>query len=94
MAINSYQGFATFLVPVIGGQWNAVTIPVGAIDAVITLQDTTLSFRVASVDGGAATAGAYVPAQGSYALDGTCAKETNIFVYPSGGTNAVLQIQT
>lgn len=94
MAINSYQGFTTSLVPVLGGQWTVVTIPVGAIDAMITLEDITLSFRVASVGGGGPTAGAYVPAQGSYVLQGTCAKTTNVFLYPAGATNAVLQVQT
>ncbi len=91
----TYQSFScTFTAVLITPAWTLVTIPAGSIDATITMQNNAVSFYVSDVNTGAATAGAFVAASGSYTFPGVCAKATSVYVCPSAATNAVLQVQT
>jgi len=94
MAQSSYLAFTTSLTAVAATPvWTAVVIPVGSIDATITLQDATATFYVASSGGGGPTDGAPVAAGGSYTFPGATSAAISVFICPSAGTNAVLQVQ-
>ena len=93
MAINSYQQFQTTRTTVNNGAWTAITLPAGAIDATISLEDSTASFRVTANNTFGLAEGVYVAPTGYYTFPGVCAQAVTVYVNPSVNTVAVLQIQ-
>lgn len=94
MALNSYRQFQTTRTVVNNGAWTAINIPAGAIDATISLEDSTASFRVTADNTFGLTEGVFVSASGYYTFPGVCAgSPVVVYVNPSVNTVAVLQIQ-
>lgn len=93
MAINSYQQFNTTRTTVNTGAWTAITIPAGAIDATISLESTSATFRVTADNTFGLTEGVYIPANGYYTFPGVSSKDVTVYVNPSVNTVAVLQTQ-
>lgn len=93
MSITSYRQFETTRTAVNIGAWSAIVIPAGSIDATVTLEDTGATFRVTSNNADALGTGAPVPAAGSYTFPGVTGADITLYITPSAGTFAVLQVQ-
>ena len=94
MALNSYRQFLTTRITANNGAWTAISIPAGAIDATISLEDGTASFRVTADNAFLLTEGVFIAASGYYTFPGVCAQPVIVYVNPSVNTVAVLQIQS
>lgn len=94
MALNSYRQFQTTRTVANNGAWTAISIPAGAIDATISLEDGTASFRVTANNTFGLAEGVFVAASGYYTFPGVCAQDVTVYVNPSVNTVAVLQIQS
>jgi hypothetical protein len=94
MALNSYRQFLTTRIPANNGAWTPISIPAGAIDATISLEDGTASFRVTADNTFLFTEGVFIAASGYYTFPGVCAQPVIVYVNPSVNTVAVLQIQS
>lgn len=94
MALNSYRQFQTTRTVVNNGAWTGITIPAGAIDATISLEDSLATFRVTANNTFGLAEGVYIAATGYYTFPGVCADGVTVYVNPSVNTVAVLQIQS
>jgi hypothetical protein len=95
MAINSYRNFTVTRVAVNAGAWNAITIPAGSFEATISLEDSTKSFLVNSVNTtNPASEGAFVPATGAYNFPGVAGQAFTVYVSPAANTTALVQTQS
>lgn len=95
MASNSYINFTVTRVAVAAGAWNAITIPAGSFEATISVEDSTLSFLVNSVNTtNPASEGAFVPASGAYNFPGVAGQAFTVYVSPSANTTALVQTQS
>ena len=75
--------------------WVAVSIPVGARNALLCLEDSTAVMRVSSSNAtAAASTGAPVLAGGSYQFEGTSLGTTSVYVASDKATVAVVQYTT
>jgi hypothetical protein len=71
--------------------WVAVTIPAGAIGANISLELSTATMRVSSVNTlAAATQGQFISAAGQYHFDGQSTTAVVVYVAASAATTAIL----
>jgi hypothetical protein len=95
MAINSYRNFTVVRVAVSAGAWNAITIPAGSLEAMISLEDSTTTFLINSVNTtNPASEGAFVPASGAYNFPGVAGQAFTVYVSPSANTTALVQTQS
>jgi len=72
--------------------WTAITIPVGATDFILSMEDDTVTFRV-SVDNSisASSAGLFIDLTGFYSHEGTNTALLTLYVSASAATFAILQ---
>lgn len=70
------------------GAFTAVTIPLGARDALISLDDTTASFRASATGVLPAGAGTFIPATGALFFRGTATSAVTVFLAASAATTA------
>jgi len=76
----------------IANTWTAVTVPIGATDFILAIEDETATFRV-SVDNtiDASSAGLYIGTTGFYSQEGTNTTEITLYISASSVTAVVLQ---
>ena len=73
----------------------AITIPIGARDALIAVEDSTLSFRISMNNAlNATTQGLPVPATGYYSLEGVNVTLLTLYISVTGATTAFLMYTT
>ena len=89
----TYPQFVTTRTAVAASAWNAITIPPGSIDAMISLEDSTSTFRVTSNNLIALNQGSFVPATGAYVFPGSSVNSFVVYVNPANATTVVLQTQ-
>ena len=72
--------------------WTVVTIPVGAADFILSIEDENATFRI-SVDNtiDASSAGLFIDVTGFYSHEGVNTAELTLYVSASASTFAVLQ---
>jgi len=78
-------------IPIIN-TWTAVTIPIGAINFTVSMEDKLASFRVSFVNTISATGLAtYIGAAGKYLIEGSAGEELIIYVSSSTVTTSIAQ---
>ena len=72
--------------------WVAITIPVGATNFLLGVEDSTGTFRI-SIDNSLdpSSQGMYIAATGLYGHEGTTTSELTIYISASSITTAILQ---
>ena len=94
--MSNYRGYSQTRTTIgAPNTWVAITIPVGARNALISLEDSTAVMRVSSVNSiAAASAGAPVLAGGSYQMEGTNVGTVTVYVASDKATVAIVQFTT
>ena len=71
--------------------WTSLTIPAGASDALLSVEDSTATWRVSTDNTlNATTQGTFIAASGALKWDGTSVISTTIYVSASNATTAIL----
>jgi len=74
-------------VAVAAGAWTALVVPIGAKDALISIDDITASFRASSVNTlNVAGEGTYVAPTNALLLQGVCTEPVTVYINPSAPT--------
>ena len=75
--------------------WTSITIPAGANDALLTVEDSTATWRVSTDNTiNAVSQGTFIAASGAMRWDGTSVIDTTVYVSASAATTAVLLYTT
>jgi hypothetical protein len=83
---------ATLRTQVIPGQWNQLIMPVGARDALVTLEDPLVPWRITTDDTIPLNAGGYVHAGGGVTWRGTAAANFIFYVNPGSAAPTFIHL--
>jgi hypothetical protein len=87
---EAYLAAVQLRVAAVTGAWNQIDLPVGARDALFTLDDETATWRLSTSNAIPVTTGTYIAATGGVTFRGTAAAVTSVFVNP--GSNTTVQV--